>query len=68
FLAIEKEPPYVMGLYPLEDVAIAEGRIAAERDFCRIVKHRRASYWPGHFRSIKESITRPLSMPRWMKL
>lgn len=68
FLAFEKEPPYAIALYQLEDVAVAAGRIAAERDFCRIVQHRRANYWPSYFRSIKDSITRPLSMPRWMKL
>ncbi|MND16981.1 Exodeoxyribonuclease 8 [compost metagenome] len=68
FLCFEKEPPFAIGLYPLEDVAVSQGRIAYERDFARIVTHKRQNYWPSHFRSIKESITNPLRLPGWMKL
>ena len=68
FLCFEKEPPYALGLYALEDVAAAAGRIAYERDFNRIVTHKRDNYWPSYFRSIEESVTEPLRMPGWMKL
>lgn len=68
FLCFEKEPPYALGLYSLEDFAVSQGRIAAERDFNRIVMHKRANYWPSFFTSIADSMTNPLQMPRWMKL
>lgn len=68
FLYFEKEPPYNIGMKPLEEIAVAQGRIAAERDFKRIVMHRRANYWPSYFTSIKDSLQNPLKMPGWMKL
>lgn len=68
FLCFEKEPPYAVALYPLEAVAQAQGRIAYERDFSQIVQHRRSNYWPSYFRSIEDSISNPLIMPKFMRL
>lgn len=68
FLCFEKKPPYNLGLYPIEEIDEAKGRVAAERDYNRIVMHKRANYWPSYFTSIKDSITNPLQMPGWMKL
>jgi hypothetical protein len=63
FLVFEKEPPYALGIHFLDEVDIARGRIASERDFMRIAQHRHANYWPDYGMSRK-----PLHLPGWMKL
>ena len=63
FLVFEKEPPYAIGIHFLDEVDIARGRIAAHRDFKRIVQHRRANHWPDYGMSQK-----PLNLPSWTRL
>ncbi len=63
FLAIEKSPPYAIGIYTPTAPQVAHGREVARRDFERIVKHRRANWWPDY-----GEIVLPLDLPPWMKL
>lgn len=63
FMAFEKEPPYAIGIHYLDDFDIARGRIAAQRDFMRIARHRHADHWPDYGMG-----TKPLKLPTWMKL
>jgi exodeoxyribonuclease VIII len=63
FLCVEKEPPYAIGIYPPSEISVARGRLAAERDYCRIVECRRANHWPDYGETIQE-----LDLPPWSKL
>lgn len=63
FLAVEKEPPYAIGLYWVEPTDLERARIAARRDFLRIVEHRRSGTWPDYGMD-----PQPLAMPSWAKL
>lgn len=63
FLAVEKKPPYAIGVYFIEADHVARARIAARRDFLRIVEHKRANHWPDY-----GSVPLPLALPAWSKL
>lgn len=63
FLCFEKEPPYAIGIYFLDEFDVARGRVAAERDYKRIVECRRANHWPDYGEQIRK-----LQLPNWMKL
>lgn len=62
FLAVEKKPPYAIGIYYPNAADIAIARAAARRDFLRIVEHKRSNTWPDY-----ASEARALSMPAWWK-
>lgn len=62
FLAIEKNPPYAMGLYYPDPQQIALARTANCRDFLRIVEHKRSGQWPDY---ATEAL--PLQLPGWWK-
>lgn len=63
FLAVEKNPPYAVGIYFMEPDILARAEIAARRDFLRIVEHRRSGDWPDYGVS-----PMPLALPGWSKL
>ena len=63
FVAMEKEPPYAMGLYYVEDDVLERAEIAAERDFQRIIECKRSGRFPDYATSPK-----PLILPQWAKL
>lgn len=63
FLAVEKKPPYAVGLYFMEPDILARAEIAARRDFLRIVEHRRSGEWPDYGMQ-----PMPLALPGWSKL
>lgn len=63
FLAVEKTPPYAIGIYFMEPDMVERGRIAARRDFLRIVQHRRSGEWPDYGMT-----PQPLALPSWSKL
>lgn len=46
FVAIEKTPPYAIGVYYLEDEERREGLRLARRDFRRILECSAANHWP----------------------
>lgn len=62
FLAFEKEPPYAIGVYFTQPEDVARAAIAAQRDFMRIVEHKRLDYWPDYG---TEAL--PLNMPTWWR-
>lgn len=63
FLAVEKKPPYAIGIYFMEPDLLERAAIAAQRDFMRIVEHRRSGEWPDY--GIEPL---PLILPGWAKL
>lgn len=63
FLAVEKTPPYAIGIYYLEPEDVTRGRIAARRDLLTIASCRRANAWPDY-----GTDARPLPIPGWAKL
>lgn len=63
FLAVEKSPPYALGIYYLEPEDVARGRVAARRDLMRIAECRRNGQWPDYG---TEAL--PLQIPGWVKL
>lgn len=63
FLAVEKNPPYAIGIYFTEHDVVTQGAIAARRDFLRIVEHRRSGVWPDYGMD-----PQPLKLPAWAKL
>lgn len=62
FMAVEKKPPYAIGLYFAQREDVARARLAARRDFMRIVEARRADHWPDYG---TEAL--PLALPAWWK-
>lgn len=62
FLAVEKEPPYAIGIYFALAEDVQRARLAGRRDLARIVEHRRSGQWPDYG---IEAL--PLSLPTWWK-
>lgn len=63
FLAVEKKPPYAVGIYFMEPDIVARAEIAARRDFMKIVECKRSGEWPDY--GIEPQ---PLALPGWSKL
>lgn len=63
FLAVEKEPPYVCGVYYATPEQIQLGRDIARRDLMRILEHRRSGEWPGY----TADGPLPVEFPGWAK-
>lgn len=62
FLAFEKDPPFAIGVYFAQPEDVARARLAADRDFARIVEHKRANFWPDYG---TEAL--PIQMPSWWR-
>lgn len=62
FMAVEKKPPYAIGLYFAQREDVERARLAARRDFMRIVECKRAGAWPDYG---VEAL--PLSLPAWWR-
>lgn len=62
FLAVEKNPPFALGIYFPDRADVQRAALAAQRDFMRIVDHRRANHWPDYG---TEAL--PLTLPAWWK-
>jgi exodeoxyribonuclease VIII len=66
YLAVEKKPPYAIGIYFATPEQIAVARDTARRDFGRIVQLKQtygtATAWPDYG---IEAL--PLELPKWMK-
>ena len=60
FIAVEKSYPYNIGVYELDDDALAEGQRLADRDLRRIKRCRESETWPGFSPEITS-----LSLPAW---
>lgn len=62
FLAVEKNPPYAIGIYFTDPLDVARARVAARRDFLRIVAAKQSGQWPDY-----GAAALPLSLPAWWK-
>lgn len=62
FLAVEKVPPYKIGIYYPTPEDIQLGRQMARRDFMRIIDCKRTGQWPDYATEAK-----PLMLPGWYK-
>lgn len=62
FIAIEKSPPYAIGVYYLEPEAAHLGMVEARRDLERIVECRKSGVWPDYGFE-----PQPLQLPEWKK-
>lgn len=60
WIAIEKEPPFAIGIYYATEEDIQAARVIARRDFMRILDHKRRDYWPDYGAEIK-----PLKLASW---
>lgn len=60
FLAVEKEPPYQVGLYNLTPESVARGHESIRRDMETLAECIRTNRWPGYSEEIVE-----LELPPW---
>lgn len=60
FIALEKEPPYAVGVYTLDDNAIALGRELYQRDLRTLHEAKRSQQWQAYSPMIEV-----LSLPKW---
>jgi len=60
FIAVEKEAPYAVAVYELDDNALGEGARLAARDLRRIANCRQQQSWPGYSNGLTT-----LSLPTW---
>jgi hypothetical protein len=62
FVSIEEEPPYAIGIHPVDEVTLHRAQIAALRDFHRIVEARRRNHFPDYGETPEV-----LQLPGWAK-
>ena len=62
WLAVEKEPPYAIGIYYAQPADIDRARECARRNFMRLVNAKRTNQWPDYASEVL-----PLEMPGWVK-
>lgn len=62
FLAVEKDPPFAIGIYYPTPEQIEAGRRVARRDFLRIVQAKREGLWPDYGYEPAE-----VKMPPWSR-
>lgn len=60
FIAVEKTPPHLVGVYVATPEMVAAGGRVADRDLARLAECRAADEWPGY----SDKIT-PIDLPRW---
>lgn len=60
FLAVEKEPPYDMGIYFADEDTMTRGRILARRALLKIVERKRLQEWPSY-----TTDPQPVKLPPW---
>lgn len=60
FVAVEKRPPWHVGVYRLEPEAVRMGRVAYRRDLDLYSQCKAADEWPG-----LDPAIRPLPLPPW---
>lgn len=60
FLAVEKKPPYAVGVYVLEHEAVELGHLEYRRDLATLKQCIDSDTWPGYGDAIQ-----PLQLPRW---
>lgn len=61
FVAVEKEPPYAIGVYYVDDATADLGARMAERDLLRLAEALQADQWPDY----TPAQVAPLQLPGW---
>jgi exodeoxyribonuclease VIII len=61
-IAVEKEPPYGVAVYVLDDTAIEFGRLKYKQALYTIAECRKRNEWPGY-----PTETQTIVLPGWMK-
>jgi len=61
FVVVEREPPYQVGIYELDDDALAEGRWLRKKALDTVAFCRAANSWPGYTPNKPQT----LSLPAW---
>lgn len=59
-LCVEKEPPYAVAVYVLDEDAVAKGFNAARRDITRLAECLETDHWPSYSDGVRQ-----LSLPPW---
>lgn len=60
FLAVEKSPPYAVGVYYCDEATLAAGRELARRDLAALLECQRLESWPDY-----GTDAMPLQVPAW---
>jgi exodeoxyribonuclease VIII len=63
FIAVEKKPPYAVGVYVLDAESIELGRLDYIRDVNRLAEAMATDIWPGFGDDIQ-----PIALPTWKKV
>lgn len=61
FIVVEKTPPYLVGVYPVDQVALMSGQIRVERLLEAYADCVKRDYWPG----LNEGKEKEISIPSW---
>lgn len=62
FIAVEKKPPYAVGVYVLDQESVELGRAQYQADLRRYAECKRSDVWPGYGERIQT-----ISVPTWHK-
>lgn len=62
FVVVEREPPYHVAVFAIDEAFAELGRVTYERDLDTYARCKEFNQWPGY-----EPIIQPLSMPAWAK-
>ena len=60
WIAMEKEPPYAIGVYVATEDQVKRARAICRRDLLRILEHERTDYWPDY-----GAVPQELQLPAW---
>jgi len=60
FLAVEKNPPYLVGVYMLDAASVQAGREEYRRNLDVFAECNRTGVWPGY-----GNLVQPISLPAW---
>lgn len=60
FVAVEKKPPYAVGVYLIGPDSMSVGRQLARRDLRRLIACRDANHWPDYGDDVQS-----IEIPRW---
>ena len=61
FIAVEKKPPFAVGVYAADEEMINRGYEIAMRDLQKLAECKAADQWPAYSHRIE-----PISLPAWM--
>lgn len=62
FIAVEKKPPYAVGVYKLDIESVDIGRMEYREDMTKLAKAESTDEWPGYGDTVQS-----ISLPSWKK-